>query len=310
VKDEHLTPADARRLRSEGFISLTLAPIRGPRTAGVTNVALYTTAAGAKHSMAHDLRPSVIHALGPVAHLQYFSVSGVPGARGWTASKPHVGNVSWVQGRCYLTIGNAGPGPFSGPLSKAVRAIYARTNGECPEPNELWPAPSDPISRTVAAGLKPEVKESLTFHVHAHLDVFVDGTPITVPAGIGININDPGVQRFTDTPDGSAAYGGIKRCRKPCISPLHTHDTTGILHTESATRVPNTLGQFFTEWSVRLSPSCVAGYCRPKPVAFYVNGTLYTRDPRGIQLTDHKEIAVVIGTAPAQIPKTADFSNA
>src|SRR3954468_15734424 len=126
------------------------------------------------------------------------------------------------------------------------------------KPAALWPAPSDPLARAVAAGLKPEVKEQLAYHVHAHLDVFVDGRPITVPAGIGINIDDPEVRRFTDTPDGSAAYGGIEQCRKPCISPLHTHDTTGILHTESATAKRNTLGQFFTEWGVRLSSSCVA----------------------------------------------------
>ena len=75
--------------------------------------------------------------------------------------------------------------------------------------------------------------------VHAHLDVFVDGEPIAVPAGIGINIDDPEVQRFKD-PDDSVGYGGIKRCRKPCISPLHTHDETGIIHTESAS--PSRIG--------------------------------------------------------------------
>jgi hypothetical protein len=172
-----------------------------------------------------------------------------------------------------------------------------------------WPAPPDPLKRAVAAGLRPEVKESLTFHVHAHLDVFVDGKPITVPAGIGINIDDPGVRRFTDTPDGSVAYGGITKCRAPCISPLHTHDTTGILHTESATPVPNTLGQLFIEWGVRLNRSCVRQYCKPTPISFYVNGTAFTLDPRAIELTDHEEIAVVIGTPPPHIPATADFSQ-
>jgi hypothetical protein len=133
VKDLGLSPADARRLRSEGFISITLGPIRGPQqTAGVTNVALYATAAGARQSRAHDLRPAVIHSFGPVQNLRYFTVHGVPGARGWTASKPHVGNVLWVQGRCYLTLGNQGPGPFPGPLSQGVRAIYQRTDGLCP----------------------------------------------------------------------------------------------------------------------------------------------------------------------------------
>jgi hypothetical protein len=132
VNDMHLAPADARRLRSEGFISFMSQPIRGPRTAGVTNVALYETAEGAKHSLAHELRPDVIRAVGPVENLRYFAVPGVPGARGWTASKPHVGNVQWVQGRCMLVLGNGGPGPFAGPLSKGARAIYERTNGQCP----------------------------------------------------------------------------------------------------------------------------------------------------------------------------------
>ncbi len=77
VKDMHLAPADARRLRSEGFISFTSQPIRGPRgTAGITNVALFATAAGAQHNMAHELRTVVIRAFGPVANLRRFTVGG------------------------------------------------------------------------------------------------------------------------------------------------------------------------------------------------------------------------------------------
>lgn len=173
----------------------------------------------------------------------------------------------------------------------------------------LWPAPPDPLERTVAAGLQPQRKEFLIHHAHAHLDILVDGKPIVVPAGIGINIDDPEVQRFED-PDGAVAYGGITRCRKPCISPLHTHDATGIIHTESKSPKPNTLGQFFTEWGVGLSESCVGEHCSPDGIAFYVNGKPYQQDPRAIELTDRKEIAIVIGTPPSHIPKTADFSKA
>ena len=173
----------------------------------------------------------------------------------------------------------------------------------------LWPAPPDPLKRTVAAGLQPERKELLFHHAHAHLDISVDGKPIVVPAGIAINIDDPEVQRFED-PDGAVAYGGITRCRNPCISPVHTHDATGIIHTESKSPKPNTLGQFFTEWGVRLSESCVGEHCSPEPIAFYVNGKPYQQDPRAIELTDRKEIAIVIGTPPSHIPKTADFSKA
>ena len=138
VTEMHLTPADARRLRREGFISFTAQPIRGPRTAGVTNVALYETPEGAQHSLAHELRPDVIRAVGPVENLRFFSVPGIPGARGWTASLPgepasrDVGNLFWVQGRCMLVLGNQGPGPFVGPLSTGARAIFERTNRQCP----------------------------------------------------------------------------------------------------------------------------------------------------------------------------------
>ena len=129
-----LTRSDARRLRSEGFISFTYQPIEGPRTAGVTNVALYETAEGAKHSMAHDLRKRVIRTAGDT-NVRGFPVPGVPGARGWTgrdAHGHHIGQVFWVQGGCFLVLANEGPGPFAGPLSTGARAIYERTNGQCP----------------------------------------------------------------------------------------------------------------------------------------------------------------------------------
>jgi hypothetical protein len=162
-----------------------------------------------------------------------------------------------------------------------------------------WPAPSDPLGLTRKAGLEPETHEFFAFHVHAHLDVIVDRRPVEVPPGIGIDVDDPGVQNGR-SPDGTPTYGGIEECEHPCISPLHTHDDTGILHTESAVSHPNRLGQFFTEWNVRLNGRCVGGYC--KHVAVYVDGARYRSDPRAITLTDLKEIAIVVGMPPASIP--------
>jgi hypothetical protein len=127
-----LPPAEVRRLTGEGFVSFTVAPIRGPgNTPGLTNVALYETAEGARHSMANDLRPDVIRGYGPVEGLRFFTVPGVPDARGWTASNPRAGNVMWVQGRCYLTLGSQGSGPVVGRLSSGARAIYQRTKALC-----------------------------------------------------------------------------------------------------------------------------------------------------------------------------------
>ena len=139
--------------------------------------------------------------------------------------------------------------------------------------------------------------------------MFVNRKAIVVPAGIGINIADPGVRRFKD-PDGSTAYGGIELCAKPCISPLHTHDNTGVIHTETATPRPNKLSQFFTEWGVRLSRTCVGSYCSPTRVRWYVNGKRFSGNPREILLSDKKEVALVIGTPPTKIPAKYDFSKA
>ena len=203
-------------------------------------------------------------------------------------------------GATILAVAAAGAVSAASPIKPAPRP----KSGAAP-----WPAPSNPLERTRAAGLLPEKKETLIHHAHAHLDVYLNSKHQVVPAGVGINIEDPGVRVF-DVPDGSKAYGGIRGCKTPCISPLHTHDNTGILHTESASPVPNRLSQFFTEWGVRLGRTCVGGYCRPANIQFYVNGKLYGGDPRAILLTDRKEIAIVIGTPPKVIPKTADFSNA
>jgi hypothetical protein len=180
-----------------------------------------------------------------------------------------------------------------------------KSAGEAPPPvsgGPPWPAPPNPMELTRKAGLVPERAEFLQYHVHAHLYVFVNGNPVVVQAGVGINIHDPGVHEST-ADDGTPAYGGIELCRNVCISPLHTHDDTGILHTETKTVAPNKLGQFFTEWNVRLDRNCVDGFCKPRaPIAIYVDGERYTDDPRDIELSDGRVIVIVIGKPPPKIP--------
>jgi len=176
------------------------------------------------------------------------------------------------------------------------------SGGGTPEPlatDAPWPAPSNPLQLAQRADLVLEKKEFLLYHVHAHLDVFLNGVKVLVPAGIGVNINDPGVKHGP-----GPSYGGISMCDQPCISPLHTHTIDGILHTESKESKPNTLGQFFIEWDVKLDANCVGEHCKPAtPINIYVNGALYSGNPADILLTNKKEIAIVIGTPPAAIPK-------
>jgi hypothetical protein len=185
---------------------------------------------------------------------------------------------------------------------KVLLLAAALTLGSASGSVPHWPAPPNPLELAKKAGLTAERHEFFLYHVHAHLDVYVDAHHLRIPSGIGININDPGVQRGR-LPDGTIAYGGISECANPCISPLHTHDDTGIIHTESKRTKPNRLGQFFTEWNVRLDAGCVDGFCKPKTrIAVYVNGKLYRGNPREITLTNFKEIAIAIGKPPKRIP--------
>ena len=178
-----------------------------------------------------------------------------------------------------------------------------------PTADEPWPAPPTRWPGRAAAGLVPETAERLQYHVHSHLDVFINGTHIIVPGGLGINTKDPGVH--SGTIDGQPAYGGITvPCDNPCISPLHTHDATGILHTESATPVGNTLGQLFTEWGVTLNATAWARTAGPTTTSRSTSGgKKFTGDPRSIPLRNLEEIAIVIGKPPAKIPSIGDFSG-
>ncbi len=178
-------------------------------------------------------------------------------------------------------------------------AVGALGAGSAPS----WPPPTNPMALTRQAGLTPETHEFVFLHVHSHLDVFVKGKKIRVPAGIGIDTHAPAVKKY-QLPDGTIGYGGINPpCAKVCISPLHTHFDDGVLHTEAKNHQFNNLGQFFTEWKVRLNRSCVAGFCKPSNrISVYVDGDRYTGDPRSIALKDKREIAIVIGRPPGHIP--------
>jgi hypothetical protein len=93
------------------------------------------------------------------------------------------------------------------------------------------------------------------------------------------------------------------------LTELHTHDASGIMHVESPTKRTFDLAQFFGVWGVRLTPSCVGGYCKElTPWRLYVNGVQFHGDPRTLELKAHQEIVFVIGTPPAKIPSSYKFA--
>jgi hypothetical protein len=145
------------------------------------------------------------------------------------------------------------------------------------------------LSRLKAIDLPALYEEGNALHIHQHLDILVNGKAVPVPAGIGINQ----VARF--------------------ISPLHTHDVSGIIHVESDVMRDFTLGQFFDVWGVRFSKDCVGGYCAKGAAALkvLVDGKAVSGDPRELVLREHQEIAVVYGppSATLKVPSNYRFEE-
>ena len=209
--------------------------------------------------------------------------------------------------------GHSNIGPFlAGMLmltACSAQPPVASYGSSAPLAQPSWPAPNDAMALAMQAGLAPEAREFLVTHLHAHLDVFVDGDPVKVPAGIGIAIGLKGV-RDEITPDGTAHSYFVDTCDEPCLSPLHTHDPSGIIHEESRTanHPPYTLGDFFTEWGLKLDASCVGEYCRPDAlIHIYLDGKAYDGNPAEIPLVSHLEVAIVIGQPPDIIPDSWQF---
>jgi hypothetical protein len=147
---------------------------------------------------------------------------------------------------------------------------------------------ADLAERLEAIGVPPlSPTEGTAVHIHQHLDLYVDGRKVLVPAGIGI---DPAVG----------------------YAPLHTHDPSGVIHVESPTVRTYTLGAFFAVWGVRFTPGCLGGYCTGggRQLRVFVDGRAYRGDPTTLALAAHQELVVAFGTAaqlPSPIPSTHQF---
>jgi len=154
---------------------------------------------------------------------------------------------------------STGPVRVSGAPSVNPATLPGILTGAAP-----WTANTEDLTaRLSAIGLPALPAEGSTLHTHQHLDLYVNGTKQVVPGQIGI-ITSPQV----------------------VFSPLHTHDTSGIIHVESPTVRSFTLGECFDVWGVRLTPTCVGGYCAQgdRTLRVYVDGQLATGDPTTLEL--------------------------
>jgi hypothetical protein len=167
-------------------------------------------------------------------------------------------------------------------------ALYLFSRQGSPSPSG---APSTAATGQTVDGVQCQTSEQVAYHIHAHLAIFVDGQPQTVPYGIGIP--NPQVDNSSGE---SFVVGGS------CFYWLHTHATDGVIHIESPDQRTYTLGNVFDIWGQKLSPTQVG--TNTGTVTAYVNGQRYSGDPRDIPLTAHAVIQLNVGTDVAPKPYT------
>lgn len=151
-------------------------------------------------------------------------------------------------------------------------------------------APASTTQTGKVDGITCGPTEQLVYHIHAHLAVFKNGQPYTLPAGVGI----PG-SHAVQTNQGPIASGGS------CIYWLHTHTTDGVIHIESPSKAIYTLGNFFDEWHQPLSANQVGTVSGA--ITAFVNGKPWKKNPRTIPLLPHADIQLQIGEPPPPIVK-------
>lgn len=127
--------------------------------------------------------------------------------------------------------------------------------------------------------------EQVATHYHAHLTMYVNGAPATLPANTGIE---------TD-----------------CLYWMHTHDTSGVIHIEAPkdqARHKFTLGNFFDIWGKKLDRHHLgdATVGPGQQMVITVDGKPYGGDPRSIVLAAHTQVVIVI-TPPQESPTPYTF---
>jgi hypothetical protein len=176
-------------------------------------------------------------------------------------------------------------------VSAAFLTIQFTRGPSSPSANAPWGASRKHLrERLSKLGLPALPVEGKALHTHQHLDVYLNGRHVAVPADVGI------------APD------------RRFFSPLHTHDRTGIVHVEAPVPGAYTLGQFFGVWGVPLSARCIGTYCAGdgRTLRAFVDGRRVGGDPARIPLRRHAEIVLALGTRadlPTKIPSSYDFPD-
>jgi hypothetical protein len=133
---------------------------------------------------------------------------------------------------------------------------------------------------------RPTMDQGVSYHIHVHVAIFVNGQQVRLPAGAGI------VPPRIDEP----APGGVfvDDSSSSCLYWLHVHANDGIIHVEAPRQQNFVLGQFFDIWGQPLSAHQVGP--AQGPVTAFVNGKVWTGDPRNIPLLNLEVVQLDVGS--------------
>ncbi len=112
-------------------------------------------------------------------------------------------------------------------------------------------APNTGLTGAPIAGLQCNTTEQLTYHDHAHLAIFINGQPRSIPLGVGM-VPPALVQQ--------SAQGDFATGSQTCLYWLHVHAQDGIVHIESPTPKVYELAQFFAVWHLPLTADQIGSY--------------------------------------------------
>jgi hypothetical protein len=150
--------------------------------------------------------------------------------------------------------------------------------------------PATPFFRNAGDGVRPDGigctgPGGRVLRGRAHLDIFADRRRVTVPAGIGV--------------------------LSTCSYWLRTTRDDGIVTIDSPERRAFTLGDLFDIWGAPLTRTQVLAFevGPDRPVRVVVDGRRARGDPRAVRIADGREIALVIGRAPARVPSRFAFPS-
>ena len=171
----------------------------------------------------------------------------------------------------------------SGDLKYASGSVPATAEVGVTAKPPPWPPNYSHLAQRLSAMGLPQLNEQI-FHIHAAVRVYVNGKKVTIPPNVGLD-------QATRT-----------------YSPLHTHDTTGIIHEEADRQYDFTLGQLFAVWGVKLSTDQIGPYKvgGGNVLEVYDNGTRAT-DPVNLVMQAHDTVVVAYGK-PGSFPTSFTFN--